>query len=103
MNQLIKPHYMKFTKGKGSDFYHHLNVHVEAYFRNRRRSKFGSSEILFKGILLMLLYAGSYSCIYFFDDRTDILIPAYIMIGLSGVMIVFNIVHDASHHALSSS
>jgi linoleoyl-CoA desaturase len=92
---------MKFTKGKGSDFYNELNIRIEAYFSNNNISKYADMQIIVKAILLLIIYACCYSCIYIFPGQLEILIPAFMLLGLTAVILVFNLVHDASHYALS--
>ncbi|HEX2532864.1 MAG TPA: hypothetical protein VHK69_03955, partial [Chitinophagaceae bacterium] len=94
---------MKFAKGKGSDFYTGLNIRINQYFRQTGRDRFGSRALYGKGAVLLLAYAGCYACLFLFAGRYAVLVPACIGLGLSGVMIVFNLVHDAAHGAVSSS
>jgi linoleoyl-CoA desaturase len=91
---------MQFKKGKSSPFYDGLRPLAEAYLRQQPNGRYATPAILFKGLLLCFLYALSYAGIYFFAGQTAWLMGCYGLMGLSGVMLVFNIVHDASHHAL---
>lgn len=92
---------MKFEKGKGSDFYKQLTLEVDAYFKRTQQTKYATRETFLKAILLLLLYSGCYTGLYIFQQQPILLVTCYIVLGWSGVMLVFNVVHDASHQALS--
>jgi linoleoyl-CoA desaturase len=92
---------MKFEKGKSSVFFEGLSKEVETYLKNRKYTRFAGPQIYMKGILLLCIYIVCYTGIYFFQQQYAMLAFIYIVMGISGVMIVFNIVHDASHEAVS--
>lgn len=93
---------MKFEKGKTSPFYTGLCKLVDDYFEQRKIHRFAEAGILKKGIIVLAVYFFCYAAVFMFPGNTALLVFLYIMMGLSGVMIVFNLVHDASHHALST-
>jgi linoleoyl-CoA desaturase len=93
--------YMKFEKGKNSVFFDGLNKKVEAYFAKHNHSRFARPALFVKGGVLLAVYGACYSGIYLFSDNYSVLTCLYLLLGISGVMIVFNIVHDASHQAVS--
>jgi linoleoyl-CoA desaturase len=92
---------MKYTKSNNNEFFRGLKFEVDNYFRYRKINKFGNFYIAFKGIILILIYILSYASIFHPSASNISLIGAYMLMGISGVMIVFNLVHDASHHAIS--
>jgi linoleoyl-CoA desaturase len=98
----IKTGFMKFEKGKSSPFFNGLNFLVDEYFQKRKKHRYASAGILVKGTLLLGVYLFCYAGIYFFQQNIMALVLLYILLGLSGVMIVFNLVHDASHDAIST-
>lgn len=91
---------MKYSKNHRNQFFLGLKELVEMYFRESNHSMFGNYKILLKAIVLLLIYFLAYLNIFRSDNSFASLALSYIVIGLSGVMIVFNIVHDASHDAL---
>ena len=91
---------MKYSKNHRNQFFLGLKELVEKYFRDANHSMFGNFKILLKAIVLLLIYFLAYLNIFRSDNSFASLALSYIVIGLSGVMIVFNIVHDASHDAL---
>jgi linoleoyl-CoA desaturase len=94
---------MKFEKGKGSDFYNGLTKKVNEYLHKQKNNRFASESIYSKGLILLSIYLACYSSIYIFHQNYSALIALYILLGLSGVMVVFNLVHDASHEAISKN
>ena len=92
---------MKFTEGKNTAFYTGLQEAINLYFQRTGYSKYGNSTIWIKLFLLLSLYLASYAGIYLFQEQKWLALLSAILLGLTGVMIVFNIVHDASHHAIS--
>ncbi len=91
---------MKFEK-KNSPFYSGLKVEIDNYFTTKQISKYGNYSLIIKGIVLVAGYLFAYGSIYLPDRTTLSLLAAYILMGICGVMIVFNIVHDASHSSIS--
>jgi linoleoyl-CoA desaturase len=92
---------MKFTKSNRNPFFEGLKVQVEEHFTRHNKTRYGNNAILWKGIVLVAVYAAAYGLILQPQRSPVLRLSAYITMGLSGVMIVFNLVHDASHHALS--
>ena len=95
-----KPSAMKFSRPNKNQFFTDLKLQVGNYFIQKKIDKYAKPFIVLKGTLLCLLYLSAYSCIYF-STNPVVLAPVYIVLGLSAVMIVFNLVHDASHGAIS--
>lgn len=94
---------MKYTKTNNNDFFKGLKHEVDNYFRYRNITKYGNLTIAVKGIILTLTYIIAYASILISSGSTISLVSAYLLMGISGVMIVFNLVHDASHQAISKS
>jgi linoleoyl-CoA desaturase len=92
---------MKFEKGKNSDFYRGLNLRVNEYFNSRKLARFATPQLYIKGLALFFVYVACYTGIYVFQDNYPALIVLYMLFGITGVMLVFNLVHDASHNAIS--
>lgn len=93
---------MKYAKSNNNDFFNGLRYEADRFFKQTQSSKKGNAFLFLKGSLLILIYFGAYAVIYRADISLSALILAYVLMGLSGVMIVFNLVHDASHKAVSS-
>lgn len=91
---------MKFTKSNKNHFFNGLKEKVDNYFSNNNISRYANTRIIIKGALLVIIYLSAYLSIFLPERTAASLLIAYIALGLSGVMIVFNLVHDASHHAL---
>jgi linoleoyl-CoA desaturase len=94
---------MKYTRSNNNQFFNGLKLKVDNYFTQRNIGRHGNLSIAIKGIVIVLIYIASYISIFRSAPSTLSLFIAYIIMGLSGVMIVFNLVHDASHKAISRS
>lgn len=93
---------MKYTKSNKNFFFIGLKGRVDHYFKAKGISRFGNANIAIKGTLLVAVYLCAYTSLFFSNTNAVWLTVAYVILGWSGVMIVFNLVHDASHQALSS-
>ena len=91
---------MKFKSKNSSDFFIVLAKKVENYIAKNNGNRFGNASIYFKGVLLVALYAGSYTALLTIHLKPYLSLLLAILMGISAVMIVFNIVHDASHNVL---
>src|SRR5678809_21242 len=91
---------MKFKSKNDSDFFSELIKKVDGYMENKGGNRFADSSIYVKGGFLIALYTGSYILLLSGSLTTISSILFVMIMGLSGVMIVFNIVHDASHNVL---
>src|SRR6476661_4000135 len=92
---------MKFSEKDPGPFFRSLNQKVKNYFTDKRISRFADASILVKGTIVILLYLCSYALLltgYWKNPVLAVILPA--LMGISGVMIVFNLVHDASHRTL---
>ena len=91
---------MKFKSKNDSDFFSELIKKVDAYLEKKGGNRFADKSIYTKGSFLIGLYLISYILLLSQSLNTGLSILLVMIMGLSGVMIVFNIVHDASHNVL---
>ncbi len=91
---------MKFKSKNDSDFFSELIKKVDAYMEKKGGNRFADSSIYIKGGFLIGLYLSSYILLLSRSLNTGLSILLVMIMGLAGVMIVFNIVHDASHNVL---
>lgn len=92
---------MKFQTTQPTVFFTGLKQEINAYFTHKKISKFGNNSVWIKAFLVVSAYVGAYLFLLFGNPKYQ-LIP-YLIMGISGVLVVFNIVHDASHHAFFAS
>src|SRR4030095_333395 len=91
---------MKFKSKNDSDFFSELIQKVDDYMEKKGGNRFANSSIYVKGSFLIALYVCSY-ILLLSGNLNSILSILFVMImGLSGVMILFNIFHDASQNVL---
>jgi linoleoyl-CoA desaturase len=91
---------MKFKSKNSSDFFKELIKKVDLYITKKGNNRFGNTKTYLKGLCLVTTY-----CLCYILLLSQILNPLLsilivIIMGLTAVMIVFNIVHDASHNVL---
>ena len=91
---------MKFKSKNDSDFFSTLIQKVDDYMEKKGGNRFADSSIYIKGAFLIALYISSYILLLSGTLNTILSVLFVMIMGLSGVMIVFNIVHDASHNVL---
>jgi linoleoyl-CoA desaturase len=91
---------MKFAKKNTNDFFITLNKKVDDYFLTKNCDRHANAEVVIKGIVLVATYIGCYALLVSGIIGTALSILLLVVMGFSGVMIVFNIVHDASHKSL---
>ena len=91
---------MKFKSKNTSDFFTALIKKVDDHIAKQNGNRFGNLTIYLKGIFLIALYGGSYILLLTINLKSILSLLLVILMGISAVMIVFNIVHDASHNVL---
>lgn len=94
---------MKFSKSNNNPFFNGIKPLVDDYFSSNKINKKGNAALAIKGVVLVGVFVLAYLNIYREQASWFSLALGYIIMGLSGVMIVFNLVHDASHHAVSNT
>lgn len=91
---------MKFSKPAKNAFYTGLKTEIDAYFHEKGIHQYANREFFIKAFLLVGIYVGAYLSLFFIEaDFAWALIP-WILMGISGVMMFFNVIHDASHYAI---
>ena len=80
-----------------------LRKKVNNYFSENQLSKYGNRQIIFKTIFFLTVFFLSYFLAISNQFPPFITLLLAITCGLSSVLIVFNIAHDASHNALFSN
>lgn len=93
---------IKYNKyGMDDIFMKTLRKRIDDYFASNNISKYGNSKLAVKIILVLFIFFGSYGLIISnrFSPGADFLLGT--ICGLSNILIVMNIGHDAAHNALS--
>ncbi len=95
---------IQFKVSNGEDhFYQTLQQRVFDWLKEQPNGRYGNKLMLFKGVLFVFLYWGTYGLIISgqFSSTTTILL--YGSLGIWGLFIAFNISHDAAHDTLTPS
>ena len=94
---------MKFKSKNDSDFFSELIKKVDVYMEKKGGNRFADTSIYLKGSFLIGLYLSCYTLLLSQKPGKGVSVLLVMIMGLAGVMIVFNIVHDASHNVLFKS
>jgi linoleoyl-CoA desaturase len=98
-----RPASPKYRRKDCNGMYLEMKERLEQYLSITKQSKKGGSKVFFKTLFFFLLYGCTYAGIVsglFNGTGTFICAVAF---GISNVLLIFNIGHDASHNALFRS
>ena len=95
----MKPIQFNFNKSK--EFYTELRSKVKEYFETNNISDKGNRHLYSKTIILLVSWLGAYALILSAGGSTLAVIGSYILFGLIGGLIGFNIMHDGGHGGYS--
>lgn len=95
----MKP--IQFDVQKSKEFYAELKVRVKEYFEKNNISDKGNRYLYSKTIILLLAWIGAYALIVSSAGSLLATIGSYVLFGLIGGLIGFNIMHDGGHGGYS--
>lgn len=90
---------MEYTQGN-TPFFKDVVTTVHHYFKDQQMSKLGNRSMLIKGSIIVGTYIACYNLLLFGNFSLLTMQLIAIVMGMCGVLTVFNIVHDASHNAI---
>ena len=91
----MKP--IQFNMQKSKEFYEELKHRVKAHFETKQKSDKGNWNLFSKAIILFVSRMAAYCLILFIARSTRAVIGSYILFGVLGAMIGFNVMHDGGH------
>src|ERR1041385_313749 len=95
---------IKFQTGSSSMFFCSLNRDVERLLSKTSLLINAKKLLRFKMIFYFFLYVTSYLCLFLIPHKLAIgLVLNYSFIGLSGILLAFNVSHDACHETFSKN
>ncbi|HEX6847538.1 MAG TPA: acyl-CoA desaturase [Chitinophagaceae bacterium] len=95
---------LKYQFGSSSAFFRSLDKEVDELIERSGLLKKAKKLLYIKTIFYIILFAGSYSGLYFIDYSSFIgLAFNYALVGLTGILLAFNISHDACHGSFSKN
>jgi linoleoyl-CoA desaturase len=103
MNIAIQKPAPRYRKKDVNQFYSTLRERVNAYFQDNHLSRKGGTEVAIKTGLLFAIYAGSYALMISNAFNGWGTFAFAMVFGLTNVLLVFNVAHDATHNALFAS
>ena len=99
----MKKEILKFRQCGDEQFFHHLKAEVYGYFEKNKRSRYANTPMVVKTLFFIGLFATSYALILFTNMASQWKLALCALHGISIAGIGFNIAHDSSHGAYSSS
>lgn len=90
---------LSFTRDNGTGFYHTLQKRVSAMLEAKGRTRYANRLMLFKIAIYFLLFFLMYGLMLSASSTLWFYIT-YAGVGLTILLLVFNVSHDAAHHAI---
>lgn len=94
---------IRFTNGNRTPVMSELRKAIDAYFTEKNESRYANAKMKRKIALIFGAFLGSYMLILFSGSSFPLYLAGMCLFGLFSAMIAFNVGHDASHGAISSS
>ena len=95
---------IKFQSGSSSPFFKAVDKEVNEMMTATGLLKKAKRLLYIKTVFYVLLFAASYSALFIVAHSSFAnLVINYIMIGLSGILLAFNVSHDACHGSFSKN
>jgi len=95
---------IKFQSGSSSPFFRSLNKAVDEMMTATNLVSNAKKLLYIKAVFYILLFAGSYSALFIVEHSSFItLVLNYVLMGLSGILLAFNVSHDACHGSFSKN
>jgi linoleoyl-CoA desaturase len=95
---------IKFQLGSSSPFFKALNKEVYEMMTATKFLRKAKRILYIKAAIYISLFIGCYSSLFFIDHFSFIgFIFNYVLVGLSGILLTFNVSHDACHGSFSKN
>ena len=94
---------IKFSIGSSSVFFNVLNKDIERLLSGTKLLIKAKKLLWFKMVFYFLLHAGAYVVLFISPPGKTGLLFNYTFIGLSGILLTFNVSHDACHETFSKN
>lgn len=95
---------IKFQSGSSSPFFKALNKEVGEMLVNTPLIKKATRLLYIKALFYILLFAASYWLLFIIEHASFLSLAFnYVLIGITGILLAFNVSHDACHNSFSKS
>jgi len=95
---------IKFQSGSSSLFFKSLDKEVDEMIRTKGLLKKARRLLYIKTVFYILMFSGTYASLYLSDHSSfGSLAFNYVLIGLTGILLAFNVSHDACHGSFSKN
>lgn len=92
---------IRFAKTAPDAFFTALTSRVEQHFRSNGGNRFANGELYAKLLFFPALWLGLYALLLSgFTENRLVLLTIYCLTGLAGILMAFNLSHDAAHRAI---
>ncbi len=78
-------------------FFEALRAEVDQYLKAHQLNRFGTPLYYFKAVLFFGLFLAAYAYLLFGAPGNGAIIAVYASMGVVGLLVAFNVAHDASH------
>jgi len=95
---------IKFQSGSSSPFFRSLDKEVDEMLAATGLLKKAKRLLYVKAVFYTLLFTGSYAALFIIGHTSFAgLVINYVLIGLTGILLAFNVSHDACHGSFSKN
>lgn len=95
---------IKFQSGSSSPFFKSLDKEVNEILATTNLLKKAKRLLYIKAVFYTLFFISSYSALFILEHSSFASLAFnYVLIGLSGILLAFNVSHDACHGSFSKS
>jgi linoleoyl-CoA desaturase len=94
---------IKYKEPQPGGFFDTLNKRVDEYFRANGLSRKANTYGKFKAILMIAIYLGLLSAIYFADGRVWLMLAAFTVLGFIQICCALILGHEGVHSSFSES
>jgi linoleoyl-CoA desaturase len=93
---------IKFARNHNEEFYKVLRQRVNEYFKERNITRYANSKMVFKTIVMLLLYFVPFALILTYASSTWFIFGMWALMGFGMAGLGLSVMHDANHGAYSN-
>ena len=95
---------IKFQSGSSSPFFKALDKEVDEMLHVTGLARKAKRLLYIKAVFYILLFIGCYSSLFIIEHSSFVVLAInFILIGLTGILLAFNVSHDACHGSFSKN
>lgn len=95
---------IKFQSGSSSPFFRSLDKEVDEMIRTKSLLNKARKILQIKAVFYILIFSVAYESLFILDHLSFLSLTLnYVLIGLTGILLAFNVSHDACHGSFSKN